>query len=149
MERLDDYLSVCAAAQALAPKPNIDAEELRRWIMQVLIDTGQKIAQTRTQLEEIEKLNAENRDVEDANEARKGNRFSLRESSTLAIDEVRPADRGVESTCQPLRERGLESASRSYWAWKKRPPATRVIDDAVAQPVIYLEIGDGSASIDQ
>lgn len=71
MERLDDYSSVWAAAQALAPKLNVGVETLRRWIMQALVDTGQKTGPTSTELEEIKKLKAENRDLKDANEVLK------------------------------------------------------------------------------
>jgi len=44
---------------------------------------------------------------------------------------------GVELTCQVLREQGLAVSSRSYRAWRKRPPADRTIDDAAIVAVFH------------
>ena len=46
------------------------------------------------------------------------------------IDAMRVEGHGVESTCQALREQGLDVAPRSYRAWKRRPPSARAVNDA-------------------
>jgi len=43
---------------------------------------------------------------------------------------MRAEGHGVESTCQALREQGLNVAPRSYRAWKQRPPCARTVSDA-------------------
>lgn len=44
---------------------------------------------------------------------------------------------GVESTCHALREQGMQVAPRSYRAWKRQPPAARVLADAAVIDVFH------------
>ena len=66
--RLGDYDSVSAAVKALAPKLNVGAESLRRWVVQAQIDAGTKAGPSSAELEEIKQLMKENRDLKEANE---------------------------------------------------------------------------------
>jgi transposase-like protein len=68
LERIDDYPSVWAAAQALGPKLGIGVETLRKWVVQAQVDQGQRQGPTSEELAEIKRLRAENRDLKEANE---------------------------------------------------------------------------------
>ncbi len=68
LDRLGDYPSIWATAQAVAPRLNVGAETLRKWIVQAQIDTGVKVGPTSEELEEIRHLKRENRDLKEANE---------------------------------------------------------------------------------
>ena len=68
LDRLNDYPSMWAACQTLAPKLNIGAETLRKWIVQAQVDTGDRVGPTSQELDEIRKLKAEVRDLRDVNE---------------------------------------------------------------------------------
>ncbi len=68
LDRLDDYPSVWAAAQALAPKLDIGAETLRKWVVQAQVDKGDRSGPTSEELAEIKRLRGENRDLKEANE---------------------------------------------------------------------------------
>lgn len=68
LERLSDYPSPWAAAQALAPKLGIGAETLRKWIVQALADAGERPGPTTAEREEIKQLKAQVRDLQEANE---------------------------------------------------------------------------------
>lgn len=46
LDRLDRYKSVYGACQDLAPKLNIGAETLRRWVVQAQIDAGDRTGPT-------------------------------------------------------------------------------------------------------
>jgi hypothetical protein len=46
------------------------------------------------------------------------------------IDEMRAEGYAVESICAVLREQGVQVAARTCWAWRKRLPALRTIEDA-------------------
>lgn len=49
---------------------------------------------------------------------------------------MRTEGHGVELICDVLREQGLAVTSRSYRAWKTRPPSSRTIDDAAVVAVL-------------
>jgi len=68
LDRLNDYPSMWAACQTLAPKLNIGAETLRKWIVQAQVDTGDRVGPTSQELDEIRKLKAEVRDLREVNE---------------------------------------------------------------------------------
>ncbi len=68
LDRLTDYSSPYAAAQALGPKLGVGVETLRKWIVQAQVDGGQRSGPTTEELTEIRKLRAENRDLKEANE---------------------------------------------------------------------------------
>lgn len=46
LDRLSDYPSTSAACHALAPKLNIGAEMLRKWIVQAQVDAGERVGPT-------------------------------------------------------------------------------------------------------
>jgi transposase len=68
VDRLGEYPSAWAAAQALGPKLGVGAETLRKWIVQAQIDAGDRSGPTSEELEEIKQLKAEVRDLREANE---------------------------------------------------------------------------------
>jgi len=68
VDRLGEYGSAWAAAQALGPKLGVGAETLRKWIVQAQVDAGDRQGPTSTELEEIRRLKAEVRDLKEANE---------------------------------------------------------------------------------
>ena len=68
VDRLGEYASPWAAAQALGPKLGVGAETLRKWIVQAQVDAGDRHGPTSTELEEIKRLKAEVRDLKEANE---------------------------------------------------------------------------------
>ena len=68
IDRLSEYPSVSAACRALAPKLDVGPESLRRWVLQALIDAGEKEGPTTDEQDELKRLRAENRDLKEANE---------------------------------------------------------------------------------
>jgi transposase-like protein len=68
LDRLDEYPSAWAAAQALGPKLGVGSESLRKWVLQAQIDQGQRSGPSSDELAEIKRLRAENRDLKEANE---------------------------------------------------------------------------------
>jgi transposase len=68
LDRLGEYPSAWAAAQALGLKLGVGPETLRKWILQALVDAGQRSGSTSEELEEIRRLWAEVRDLKEANE---------------------------------------------------------------------------------
>lgn len=68
LDRLDEYPSAWAAAQALGPKLGVGSETLRKWIVQAQVDAGQRSGPTCEELEEIKALRAEVRDLRESNE---------------------------------------------------------------------------------
>jgi transposase-like protein len=68
LDRLGEYRSAWATAQALGPKLGVGAETLRKWIVQAQVDAGDRRGPTSEELEEIRKLKAEVRELREANE---------------------------------------------------------------------------------
>ncbi len=68
LDRLEEYCSPWAAAQALGPKLGVGPETLRKWIVQAQVDGGQRPGPSSPELAEIKQLRAENRDLREANE---------------------------------------------------------------------------------
>src|SRR3954451_11086969 len=68
LERLGEYKTPYACAQALGPKLGVGAETLRKWIVQGQVDAGDRTGPTSEELEEIKRLKAEVRDLREANE---------------------------------------------------------------------------------
>ena len=68
MDRLEEYPSPWAAAQALGPKLGVGAETLRKWVMQAQVDQGERVGPTSEELTEIKSLKAQVRDLREANE---------------------------------------------------------------------------------
>ena len=68
LDRLSEYSTPYACAQALGPKLGVGTETLRKWIVQAQVDAGDKRGVTSEELEEIRQLKAEVRDLREANE---------------------------------------------------------------------------------
>ncbi|WP_313813274.1 hypothetical protein [Glutamicibacter sp.] len=70
LDRLDRYKSAYGACQDLAPKLNIGAETLRRWVVQAQVDAGDRTGPTSEELAEIKALKAKVKvkDLEETNE---------------------------------------------------------------------------------
>ena len=68
VDRLSEYPSVFAACKALAPKLDVGPESLRRWVLQAQTDAGEKDGPTSSDIDELKRLRAENRDLKEANE---------------------------------------------------------------------------------
>jgi transposase len=68
LERLNEYGSAWAAAQALGPKLGVGSETLRRWVLQAQADARQRPGPTSGELAEIRRLKKENAELREANE---------------------------------------------------------------------------------
>jgi transposase len=68
VERLDEYGSAWAAAQALGPKLGVGSETLRKWVLHAQADAGQRPGPTSDELAEISRLKKENAELREANE---------------------------------------------------------------------------------
>ena len=136
LERLDDYPSPWAAAQALGPKLGVGPETLRKWIVQAQVEAGNRPGPSSEELAEIKALKSQVRDLTEANEPQGGLDFLRRGTRPPTplicsfIDEQRTLGRGVESICSQLTELGLPVAPRTYRAWKTSQACTRARTDA-------------------
>ncbi len=86
MDRLDEYPSPWAAAQALGPKLGVGPETLRKWIVRAQVDGGARSGPTSEELAEIKRLRLEVRDLKEANEI-------LRAASIFFAGELDPRHR--------------------------------------------------------
>jgi transposase-like protein len=68
LERLDEYGSAWAVAQALGPKLGVGAETLRKWVLQAQTDAGRRSGPSSAELAEIKRLKKENAELREANE---------------------------------------------------------------------------------
>lgn len=68
LDRLGEYSTPYAAAQALGPKLGVGTETLRKWIVQAEVDGGVRSGPTSEELAEIRQLRAQVRDLTEANE---------------------------------------------------------------------------------
>ena len=68
LDRLEEYPSAWAAAQALGPKLGVGPETLRKWVLQAQVDQGDRPGPSSEELAEIKRLRAEVRDLKEANE---------------------------------------------------------------------------------
>jgi transposase-like protein len=89
VDRLGEYSSAWAAAQALGPKLGVGPETLRKWILQAQVDAGERSGPTSVELEEIRRLKAEVPDLKEANEILKAASISSRGNSTLVTADLR------------------------------------------------------------
>lgn len=53
LERLSEYPSACAACKALAPKLGVGSESPGRWVVQALVDAGEKTGPSTDELGDI------------------------------------------------------------------------------------------------
>ncbi len=63
LERLLEYPSPWAAAQALGPKLGVGPETLRKWIVQAQVDDGDRPGPSSAELAEIKALKSQVRDL--------------------------------------------------------------------------------------
>src|SRR5215472_12584090 len=68
LDRLAEYGSAWAVAQALGPKLGVGPETLRKWVLQAQTDAGQRSGPTSEELAEIKRLRKENAELREANE---------------------------------------------------------------------------------
>jgi transposase len=68
LDHLAEYPSVWEACRAIAPKVDVGAESLRKWVRQAQTDAGQRPGVTTDMAEENRRLRAENRELKRANE---------------------------------------------------------------------------------
>ncbi len=68
LDRLEEYCSPWAAAQALGPKLGVGPETLRKWIVQSQVDGGDRPGPSSQELAEIRALKSQVRDLTEANE---------------------------------------------------------------------------------
>ena len=68
LDRLDEYGSAWAVAQALGPKLGVGPETLRKWVLQAQTDAGARPGPSSEELAEIKRLKKENADLREANE---------------------------------------------------------------------------------
>jgi transposase len=68
LDRLDEYGSAWKVAHALGPKLGVGPETLRQWVVQAQVDAGDRGGPTSEELEEIRRLKAQVRDLQEANE---------------------------------------------------------------------------------
>jgi transposase len=68
LDRLEEYGSAWAVAQALGPKLGVGAETLRKWVLQAQTDAGPGSGPTSEELAEIKRLKKENAELREANE---------------------------------------------------------------------------------
>jgi transposase len=68
LDRLDEYGSAWAVAQALGPKLGVGSETLRKWVVRAQVDAGRRSGPSSEELAEIRRLRAEVRDLKEANE---------------------------------------------------------------------------------
>ena len=71
LARLNEYPSLYAACQVLAPKLNVSVETVRKWVCQAKVDARTRTGPTSVELEEIKQLEKENRDHKEINEVLK------------------------------------------------------------------------------
>lgn len=68
LDRLAEYPSPWAAAQALGPKLGVGPETLRKWVVRAQVDQGARPGPSSEELGEIKRLRSEVRDLKEANE---------------------------------------------------------------------------------
>lgn len=66
--RLDEYPSLCAACESIAPKLELGSESLRGWTLQAHIESGWRSGATSDEMVKIKALKNKVRDLEEANE---------------------------------------------------------------------------------
>lgn len=85
-DHLPEYSSMTAACEAVAKQVGVGAESVRRWVVQTQVDSGQRPGVTSEEHEEIKKLKAKVRWLEEDNEI-------LRRASIFFAGELDPRNR--------------------------------------------------------
>jgi transposase len=86
LDHLAEYPSLTAAAEAVARREGVGKESVRRWVVQVQIDGGQRQGASSEELAEIRELKAKVRRLEEDNEI-------LRRASIFFAVELDPRNR--------------------------------------------------------
>ena len=68
LDRLEEYGSAWAVAQALGPKLGVGPETLRKWVLQAQVDAGQRSGPASEELAEIKRLRKENAELREADD---------------------------------------------------------------------------------
>jgi transposase len=68
LDRVEEYGSAWAVAQALGPKVGVGPETLRRWVLQAQTDAGRRSGPSSEEVAEIKALKKENAELREANE---------------------------------------------------------------------------------
>lgn len=95
--RFKDYPSIWAECRDQAPKLNIGAETLRKWVTQAQADASERTGPTSEELKKIKRLKRENRDLREANDTLKAAASFLNSgtSSQAAVhSRFHPGDEG-------------------------------------------------------
>lgn len=66
LDRLDEYGSAWAVAQALGPSLGVGPEPLRKWVMQAQIDAGGRPGPASDELAESKRFKKENAELKEA-----------------------------------------------------------------------------------
>lgn len=85
-EHGSEYSSLTAACEAVAKQVGVGAESVRRWVRQDEVDRGQRAGVTSEESEEIKRLKAKVRRLEEDNEI-------LRRASIFFAGELDPRNR--------------------------------------------------------
>jgi len=106
LDRLDEYPSLYAACEAIAPKLGVGSESLRRWTLQAQIDSGQRSGATSHEMVEIKALKNKVRDLEEANEI-------PRQASIIDARELDPLHALICQFIDGMRTQGFAGRDRS------------------------------------
>ncbi len=85
-DHLSEYSSLTAASVVVAKQVGVGRETVRRWVVQVQIDGGQRGGVSSDELAEIKKLKVENRRLREDVEI-------LRAATTFLVGELDPRNR--------------------------------------------------------
>ncbi|WP_146072764.1 transposase [Cryobacterium sp. Y62] len=130
LDRVKDYPSLWAACHDLAPKLNIGAETLRKWVTQAQADAGERTGPTTEEFEEIKRLKRENCDLNETNDILKAAAFFLISGYlTLAtvFSNFRPADEGERPWSRVDVRRSARAGRRCYFT-------ARIVHGRLAPP---------------
>jgi len=86
LDRLDEYGSAWAVAQALGPKLGVGPETLRKWVIRAQTDAGHRSGPISEELAEIKRLKKENAELREVNDI-------LRAASVFFAAELDPRHR--------------------------------------------------------
>jgi len=113
LDRLDQYPSLYAACESIAPKLGVGSESLRRWTLQAQIDSGQRSGATSDEMVEIKALKNKVRDLEEANEI-------LRQASIIDARELDPLHALICQFIDGMRAQGFAGRDRSAQSRESR-----------------------------
>ena len=116
LDQFDEYPSLYAACESIAPKLGVGSESLRRWTLQAQIDSGQCSGATSDEMVEIKALKNKVRDLEEANEI-------PRQASIIDVRELDPLHALICQFIDGMRAQGLAGRVR-FWQSRESRAAT-------------------------